>query len=66
MTIKDWLEAAAALLVLGSTLSNVHVSMELRKRDREDFEALREEHKETKASVGTLAERIAKLEGREP
>ena len=65
MTIKDWLEAAAAALVILSALGSVRVSMVLRSRDRQDFERLRESYDETVKELVKLREKVAGLSGRQ-
>jgi hypothetical protein len=64
VTLKDWLQAAVALIVIGSALAGVRVSMALRERDREDFEELRDEHRKDHDRIGELEGQVRLLDER--
>lgn len=56
--MKDILLAVAALLTILAAVANVYVSMALRARDREDFEALRDEYHEDKEKAQEFREKL--------
>lgn len=62
-TFKDWLQAGAAALVILSALASVYVQSALRKRDREDFEGLRQDFDDLEDKVSDHGERLGRLEG---
>lgn len=64
MTIKDWFIAAAAAVTILSALGGLYVSVRMRERDREDFEALRDEHDSLRELVASTREELAELKGK--
>jgi hypothetical protein len=64
VTIKDWFIAAAAAVTILSALGGLYVSVRMRERDREDFEALRDEHDSLRELVASTREELAELKGK--
>jgi hypothetical protein len=64
MNVRDWAPVGVLLLGVGSVLAQLAISVALRRRDREDFVALREEHDELRKDHDELWRQLAQLKGR--
>lgn len=65
MTIRDIVQLLGIAALLVTQFVSIRVSMALRERDREDFEALRDAHESLRRDHYEVSHRLARLEGRE-
>jgi hypothetical protein len=64
MNVRDWAPVGVLLLGVGSVLAQLAISVALRRRDREDFVALRGEHDELRKDHDELSRQLSQLKGR--